>query len=81
MSGRSGYRKTARKQTRRPLVVVRSSPPMAPDPPPNGPPSATYPVRLTFLLPDTILTAPGPHGFNVMVLSASADARRSIASA
>jgi hypothetical protein len=25
-------------------------------------------VRLCFLLPDTILVSPGPHGFNTMVL-------------
>jgi hypothetical protein len=38
-------------------------PTLAPDPP-----CAEYPVRLTFQLPDTIPIAPGPHGFNVMVL-------------
>jgi hypothetical protein len=62
MSGRSGYRKTAR-----PLVVVRNAPPVAPDLPPD-PPSPEYPVRLTFRLPDSILTSPGPHGFNTNVL-------------
>jgi hypothetical protein len=63
-----GYRKTARKQTRRcPLVIIRNAPPLAADLPPD-PPSAEYPVRITFLLPDTILVSPGPHGFNTMVL-------------
>jgi hypothetical protein len=32
------------------------------------PPSAEYPVRLAFQLPESILISPGPHGFNVMVL-------------
>jgi hypothetical protein len=41
--------------------------PPAADLPPD-PPSAEYPVCLTFLLPDTILTSPGPHGFNTAVL-------------
>jgi hypothetical protein len=78
MSGRSlvtlsdgrfvrGFRKTPRRNPRKPLVVVRNAPPLAPDLPPD-PPSAEYPVRLTFLLPDTILTSPGPHGFNTAVL-------------
>ena len=35
---------------------------------PPDPPSADYPVRLTFLLPDTILVSPGPPGFNTAVL-------------
>jgi hypothetical protein len=39
----------------------------APDLPPD-PPSADYPVRLIFLLPDTVLVSPGPHGFNTNVL-------------
>ncbi len=79
MSGRSlvtladgrvvrGYRKTPRRNPpRKPLVVVRNAPPLAPGLPPD-PPSADYPVRLTFLLPDTILVSPGPHGFNTAVL-------------
>jgi hypothetical protein len=67
MSGRSGYRKTARKNPRKPIVVIRNAPPVVPGLPPD-PPSSTYPVRLTFLLPDTILTSPGPHGFNTAVL-------------
>jgi hypothetical protein len=62
-----GYRKTARKQTCRPFVVIRSAPPLAPDLPPD-PPSVEYPVRLTFLLPDTVMVSPGPHGFNTVVL-------------
>jgi hypothetical protein len=79
MSGRSlvtladgrvvrGFRKTLRRNpSRKPNVVTRNAPPLATDPPPD-PPSAEYPVRLTFLLPATILTAPGPHGFNTAVL-------------
>jgi hypothetical protein len=78
MSGRSlvtlsdgrvvrGYRKTPRRNPRKPLVVIRNTPPLASDLPPD-PPSADYPVRLTFLLPDTILVSPGPHGFNTEVL-------------
>jgi hypothetical protein len=31
-------------------------------------PSTEYPVRLSFLLPDTVLISPGPHGFNTAVL-------------
>jgi hypothetical protein len=38
--------------------------------PPPDPPSPEYRVRLTFLLPDTILVSPGPHGFNSAVLPA-----------
>ncbi len=78
MSGRSlvtlpggrvvrGYRKTLRRNPRKPFVVVRNAPPLAPDLP-HDPPSAEYPVRLTFLLPDTVLVSPGPHGFNTTVL-------------
>ena len=44
-----------------------SAPPLATDLPPD-PPSATYPVRLTFPLPDRVLVSPGPHGFNTAVL-------------
>jgi hypothetical protein len=36
--------------------------------PPPDPPSPEYRVRLTFLLPDTILVSPGLHGFNSTVL-------------
>ncbi len=62
-----GYRKTARINPRRPLVVVRRAPPLVPDLPPERP-CTDYPVRLTFLLPDSILVSPGPHGFNTSVL-------------
>jgi hypothetical protein len=33
---------------------------------PPDPPSATYPVGLTFLLPHTILTAPGPAPYKLL---------------
>jgi len=62
-----GFRKTLRRNPRKPLVVIRGAPPLATDLPPD-PPSVEYPVRLTFLLPDTVLVSPGPHGFNTMVL-------------
>jgi hypothetical protein len=62
-----GYRKTVRRNPAKPPVVVRNTPALAPDLPPD-PPSPEYPVRLSFLLPDTVLVSPGPHGFNVMVL-------------
>jgi hypothetical protein len=62
-----GYRKTLRQNLRQPVVVIRNAPPLAPDLPPD-PPSVDYPVRLTFLLPDTVLVSPGPHGFNTAVL-------------
>jgi hypothetical protein len=63
-----GFRKTHRRNPpRKPVVVVRNAPPLAPDLPPD-PPSADYPVRLCFLLPDTVLVSPGPHGFNTAVL-------------
>jgi hypothetical protein len=62
-----GYRKTLRKNSHKPLVVTRNAPPPAADLPPD-PPSAEYPVRLSFLLPDTVLISPGPHGFNTAVL-------------
>jgi hypothetical protein len=63
-----GYRKTLRRNPlRKPLVIIRNAPALAPDLPPD-PPSADYPVRLTFLLPDTVLVSPGPHGFNTAVL-------------
>ena len=65
-----GYRKTLRRVRRRgPLGVIRE--PIAPSAILADRPSAEYPVRLTFLLPDTILVSPGPHGFNVMVLPGS----------
>jgi hypothetical protein len=79
MSGRSlvtlsdgrvvrGFRKTLRRNPpRKPLVVIRNAAPVSQDLPPD-PPSAEYPVRLTFLLPDTVLVSPGPHGFNTTVL-------------
>jgi hypothetical protein len=47
---------------RRPQCTALGAGP-APDPP-----SSDYPVRLTFLLRDTILVSPGPHGFNTEVL-------------
>lgn len=62
-----GYRKTLRTSPRKPMVVVRRALPSAPDLPAD-PPSSDYPVRLTFLLPDTVLVSPGTHGFNTMVL-------------
>jgi hypothetical protein len=62
-----GYRKTLRKNSHKPLVVTRNAPPPAADLPPD-PPSAEYPVRLSFLLPATVLVSPGPHGFNTAVL-------------
>jgi hypothetical protein len=61
-----GYRKTLRRTWPRPVRVVRKS-----SPPPEfrfQPALTDYPVRLTFLLPLTILVAPGPHGFNTVVL-------------
>ncbi len=61
-----GYRKTLRRIRPRPVTVVRelSAPPEF-----RFQPALTdYPVRLTFLLPLTILVAPGPHGFNTVVL-------------
>jgi hypothetical protein len=60
-----GYRKTLRRIQHRPVRLVQES---------SAPPavaagaSPQYPVRLTFLLPETILISAGPHGFNVMVL-------------
>jgi hypothetical protein len=45
------------------LQALRRALALAPDRP-----SAEYPVRLAFQLPDAILISPGPHGFNVMVL-------------
>jgi hypothetical protein len=60
-----GYRKTLRRTRPRPVRVVRESSP------PEfrfQPASPAYPVRVTFLLPLTILVAPGPHGFNIVVL-------------
>jgi hypothetical protein len=63
-----GYRKTLRrKPPPQPVVVIRNALSLAPDLPPD-PPSVDYPVRLTFLLPDTVLVSPGPHGFNTAVL-------------
>jgi hypothetical protein len=62
-----GYRKTIRRNPRKPLVVIRGAPPLATDLPPD-PPSVEYPVRLTFLLPDMVLVSPEPHGFNTEVL-------------
>jgi hypothetical protein len=61
-----GYRKTLRRTQRRPIGVVRES--SAPPAIAVDPPSAEYPVRLTFLLPNSILVSPGPHGFNVAIL-------------
>jgi hypothetical protein len=61
-----GYRKTLRRTRPRPVRGVRES-----SPPPEfrfQPALTDYPVRLTFLLPLTILVAPGPHGFNTVVL-------------
>ena len=60
-----GYRKTLRVRRR---AVASGREPAAPLVLAAGAPSADYPVRLTFLLPKTILVSPGPHGFNVMVL-------------
>jgi hypothetical protein len=60
-----GYRKTLRRTRPRPVRLVQESSP------PEfrfRPASPEYPVRLTFLLPLTILVAPGPHGFNTVVL-------------
>jgi hypothetical protein len=62
-----GYRKTLRRVQRRPIRVVRES--GAPPAVAADRPSSEYPVRLTFQIPDSILTSPGPHGFNVVVLS------------
>jgi hypothetical protein len=59
-----GYRKTLR-VGRRGVALVRE--PAAPLVLAADMPSAEYPVRLTFLLPKTILVSPGPHGFNVAV--------------
>jgi hypothetical protein len=53
-----GYRKTLRRNPWKPLAT---------DLPPD-PSSAEYPVRLIFLLPDTVLVSPSPHGFNTTVL-------------
>jgi hypothetical protein len=61
-----GYRKTLRRTRPRPVTVNRES-----NPPLEfrfQPASPEYPVRLTFLLPLTILVATGPHGFNTVVL-------------
>jgi hypothetical protein len=60
-----GYRKTLRRNPRKPLVVVRNAPVL--DLPPDRP-SADHPVGLTFLLSDSILVSPGQHGFNTSVL-------------
>jgi hypothetical protein len=62
-----GYRKTLRKNSCEPLVGTGNAPPVAAGLPPD-PPSTEYPVRLNFLLPNTILVSPGPHGFNTAVL-------------
>jgi hypothetical protein len=63
-----GFRKTLRRNpSRKPLAVTRNAPAVAPDLPADLP-STEYPVRLTFLLPDTVLVSPGPHGFNTAVL-------------
>lgn len=66
--GRSvlGFRKTLRRNRRRPVGRIRE--PSAPAAILADGPSLDYPVRLSFLLPDTILVSPGPYGFNVMVL-------------
>lgn len=66
-----GYRKTLRRNPPRKPVVERVSRTRYSADRPNilsGPPSPDYPVRLTFLLPDTVMVSPGPHGFNTMVL-------------
>jgi hypothetical protein len=60
-----GYRKTLRRVQSRPVRLVQES--SAPPVIPAGA-SPEYPVRLTFMLPETILISAGPHGFNVMVL-------------
>jgi hypothetical protein len=63
-----GYRKTLRRNpAAKPVVFVRAPLPPAPILP-RDPPSAEYPVRLTFLLPVMVLVSPGPHGFNTAVL-------------
>jgi hypothetical protein len=62
-----GYRKTLRKTRRGPFgLSVKSGSPSAIV---ADLPSPDYPVRLTSLLPKTILVSPGPHGFNVTVLA------------
>lgn len=61
-----GYRKTLRRNRRRAVGLIRE--PSAPSMIVADRPSPDYPVRLCFLLPNSILVAPGPHGFNVMVL-------------
>jgi hypothetical protein len=58
-----GYRKTLRKNSHKPFVATHNAPPPATDLPPD-PPCAEYPVRLSFVLPSTVLVTPGPHGFN-----------------
>jgi hypothetical protein len=79
MSGRSivtladgrvvrGYRKTSRRN--RPTVARTRR--VSPPPIDLGPPSPDYPVQLFFLLPDSILVSPGPHGFNCRVLPGNA---------
>jgi hypothetical protein len=72
-----GYRKTLRRTRRRPVGLIRES--GAPPAIVADRPSPDYPVRLCFLLPDSILVSPGPHGFNCRVWR-SAAARRTVAS-
>jgi hypothetical protein len=69
-----GFRKTLRRNSPRKPIVVRNVDFLDQQVgrknrhAPADPPSADYPVRLTFLLPDTVLVSPGPHGFNTAVL-------------
>jgi hypothetical protein len=72
-----GFRKTLRRNP------PSNAPPLATDLPPD-PASAEYPVRLTFRLPDSILTSPGPQASTPRCCPAtwygSAGAQRGIAS-